>query len=1356
MKKLIKKILILTVIAAMVVTAMPLGGIEFEDIAKLFTIESEAAARLAPNVKLEGLYYYRDISGEEDYIEDGITVESGSEIVKYMGSEENVVIPSELGGKPVLSIDYDAFCPDTLTASEINNNQEYPDYLYVENTDCALIKSVTIPETVYYIGCNAFKNCSLLEKVEFTGEGIGWIDERAFENTALTEIDIPRTLKGIGYGCFKMTEITEIVFGKNDDNYFEPSWGAFDDSKIKTVTFKSDAVQIDTAVFSGSSIETIVFEGSVEKFHRNALPSKNNPVQEIIFKSTYPDDMTKILILDYGYNCYNYPDYVCFSKKLPTDSETIMTDEYSCIVKDNYATIIDYFGTSGVVEIPETINGYTVNKIGDTAFMNFSHYDKANDETVLLTSVKIPSTVKEIGGYAFAANSSLSTVEFESGLEIIGVSAFQNCEKLYNVTLPDTVSEIGEYCFANSRLFTFNAGGIRKIGANAFEKCEVLTTVVLPDEMESIGAYAFSECRQLGSITIPEGITVIEPYTFNLCTRLSTVNLPEGIKEIGESAFYWASGLHTVTNTEFIETLGKNAFYNTSYLESFDFSSVTGEIPDYCFYENSFYGKTVVIPSTVERIGTAAFMGSEMSGLVISEGVKEIGGSAFESIGWLNEVSIPSSVEVISRRCFFGCPLTKIELHKGLKKICEYAFGYAKLEELTIPESVEELQDLILFNGSVQVLNFNAVNCTYAGESDNDSIFYRNIFEVKIGNKVKSLPDFFLCETAIIKLTVPENVKRIGKYAFAGCDKLTEVSLPDTLEVLGNYAFKCCTLLTEFTIPKNLKVYYAGILESCTSLRTINYNAINCEIRTITGSGTLLHYSPFASYTLKSLKYFNIGEGIENIPDYLCSGMTYLEQISIPSTVINIGKASFYRCAFTEIELPSKLESIGEYAFSETKLKSIDFPESLLIINRYAFTRCRKLERVDMKNGVIYLGDDVFNTCPVLKTVTLSENINTIPNRFFRYCDALEEIYIPDNVVRIGENSFQSCDALVKVRMSPSVSYIANEAFLDCGALNEFIWESDSKLIGSLAFGNCISLKDFNFENIEKLYENSFLGSGVAVVQLGESVNEASPSPLTTIEVQSFKDCENLATLGIGGNVTTVKSQAFADCTNLETAVIADSVTEIAEDAFDGCDKLTIYCSEDSYAHTYAQTQGIKVSTFVIAPIPNQTYTGFEIKPEISVSLSGNNLNRNTDFGIAYANNINVGNADVTVTGKGDFRMYMSKANFTIVTKNIAQATIVPIAEQNYTGSPITPAVTITDGGNVLREGVDYTLTFSGNVDEGTAKVKIKGIGNYSGTAEAEFQIKSQSRIRQIMTALSGFANSIFARLKALITAIFR
>lgn len=1364
MKNIVKKSFSVFMAVLFVIGALPLEGIDidFGAIAELFKVKAVAVAYNTSNTQLEGLYYYRDISGVEDYIEEGTVNGPGVEIIKYIGNEENVVIPTHLGGLPVTVISEFAFCPDPLTEEQKEKNEEYQakynkDY-YLENTNCASIKSVIIPASVFYISIDAFKNCVALESVEFAGEGIKWIDERAFENTALTEINIPRTLKGLGVRCFNKTQITDIVFGKNDDDYFELWWDAFAGSKVRNVTFKSNGVQVYEYAFTGSYVNTITFEGSVELFEKGAMPINNNPIQEIIFKSSYPAELGRMLVLDYGYNCYYYSDYVSFSKRTPSHSGVMKTDEYSYTVENNYATIVDYFGTSGVVEIPETIGGYVVNKIGSTAFRDFSYYDKIKGETVLLSSVKIPSSVKEIGDYAFANNGYLSSIDFGSSLQKIGASAFAGCSVLYDVALPSTTKEIGDYCFMNTNIKTFSAPGIKKIPASAFENCIKLSTVVLSGNMESIAPYAFVGCSSLRNIVISEGITVIEPYTFQNCTSLTSVTLPTSIKEIGRYAFDKCTSLKTVSNTGLIETLGEYAFSEAP-LTRFDFSSVKGEIPDYCFNNGSFYDTTVTIPSTVEKIGENAFGYCDFSNIVISDGVKELGENAFIENSMLLQVSIPGSVEIISDRCFASCPLVSLELNEGIKKIGVAAFTTATFLELTIPESLEEINERAFWYCRIETLNYNAINCEYVitGSSstvDDETPFCENVYAVNIGNKVESLPDCFLAQTKIQSVTIPESVKTIGEFAFYYCPKLTQVDMAETVQVLNQYCFSYCFKLAEFTVPRDLTAFKSNVLQQCTGIETINYNAVNCKISTTYSSGDLVKLSPFAG--LQSLKYFNIGEGVVNIPDSLCAGLGYINQIVLPSTVTDIGKGSFYQCSFDTINLPSGLESIGEYGFACCyNLKTIEFPESLRIINRYAFIRCDDLESVDMKNGVVYLGDDVFNGCASLKTVVLSENINTVPARTFASCRALEEIYIPDNVVRIGENAFQSCKALVKVRMSPNVNYIANEAFESCTSLSEFIWEADSKLIGRLAFGDCTSLKEFNFIGIEKLYENSFQNSGISVLTLGEAKNEEA-AKLLEIEAQSFMECDNLEALGIGGNVETIKTQAFANCENLETAVIADSVTSIAPDAFDGCTNLTIFCSENSYAYSYAQAQGIPVSTFVVAPISNQTYTGSRIEPEVKVSLSGESLEENTDFGVKFANNINVGVADVEVKGKGVYKMFASKANFTIVTKNISEVTVEAVADQPYTGEAVTPKINVTDGFRYLTEGKDYTVTYYNNVEEGTATAKVTGKGNYSGFATTSFVISKEAEEPGFFDSLINSIKAFFANIISFFASVFK
>ncbi|WP_368018397.1 hypothetical protein [Olsenella sp. AGMB03486] len=73
--------------------------------------------------------------------------------------------------------------------------------------------------------------------------------------------------------------------------------------------------------------------------------------------------------------------------------------------------------------------------------------------------------------------------------------------------------------------------------------------------------------------------------------------------------------------------------------------------------------------------------------------------------------------------------------------------------------------------------------------------------------------------------------------------------------------------------------------------------------------------------------------------------------------------------------------------------------------------------------------------------------------------------------------------------------------------------------------------------------------------------------------------------------------------------------------------------------------------------------------------------------------------------------------------QNISRGDVVPIADQEYTGSAITPAVTVSVGGKTLKQGTDYTVTYTDNVDPGTATATVAGIGSYSGTVTTSFCI---------------------------------
>ncbi|GAB6395264.1 MAG: Ig-like domain-containing protein [Bacteroidales bacterium] len=143
-----------------------------------------------------------------------------------------------------------------------------------------------------------------------------------------------------------------------------------------------------------------------------------------------------------------------------------------------------------------------------------------------------------------------------------------------------------------------------------------------------------------------------------------------------------------------------------------------------------------------------------------------------------------------------------------------------------------------------------------------------------------------------------------------------------------------------------------------------------------------------------------------------------------------------------------------------------------------------------------------------------------------------------------------------------------------------------------------------------------------------------------------------------------------------------------------------------------------------IADIPPQTYTGNPLTPAVVVMDGSKTLTLNTDYTVAYTNNVNAGTATATVTGKGNYTGSASRT-FLIV-KQIAASWIADIPPQTYTGDSVKPAVTVRDGNYTLVAGTDYTVSYTNNVNIGTATATVTGMGNYTGSASRTFLIVKQ------------------------------
>ncbi len=150
-------------------------------------------------------------------------------------------------------------------------------------------------------------------------------------------------------------------------------------------------------------------------------------------------------------------------------------------------------------------------------------------------------------------------------------------------------------------------------------------------------------------------------------------------------------------------------------------------------------------------------------------------------------------------------------------------------------------------------------------------------------------------------------------------------------------------------------------------------------------------------------------------------------------------------------------------------------------------------------------------------------------------------------------------------------------------------------------------------------------------------------------------------------------------------------------------------------------------------------YDGTYKKPAATVTFGGKVLQAGKDYTISYRNNLNVGVTTVIATGMGDYTGYTSK-NFTITKRAMAGGTVSVASSVSFTGSNITPSVTVKVAGRTLTSGTDYTVSYSNNKNVGKATVKIIGKGNYSGSLSAKFDIvPAKQQIQKLETKYKGF-----------------
>jgi uncharacterized repeat protein (TIGR02543 family) len=157
-------------------------------------------------------------------------------------------------------------------------------------------------------------------------------------------------------------------------------------------------------------------------------------------------------------------------------------------------------------------------------------------------------------------------------------------------------------------------------------------------------------------------------------------------------------------------------------------------------------------------------------------------------------------------------------------------------------------------------------------------------------------------------------------------------------------------------------------------------------------------------------------------------------------------------------------------------------------------------------------------------------------------------------------------------------------------------------------------------------------------------------------------------------------------------------------------------------------TQNNLISKAKVAKISNQVYQkGNPIEPEVTVKMGKDTLTEGVHYEVSYENNCEVGTATAVIIGKGNYSG-VKRVTFKITGTSIAKAKVEGLTDKVYNGNSQTQQLKLsltdkTGAVTALAEGQDYTVSYSNNVNAGTATLIIQGIGQYTGNIKKKFKI---------------------------------
>ena len=925
-----------------------------------------------------------------------------------------------------------------------------------------------------------------------------------------------------------------------------------------------------------------------------------------------------------------------------------------------YLMINERFTVNGVVykEIgPEQAQLWDASKVRGDYVIPDTVYRRDTGETY---------EVVVIAPTAFSGNEKLTGITLDERFDDMEGSLFEDCTKLDTVVIEDGCTVIGNELFKNSEVETieFKASTLEIIGESAFENCNNLERISIPDSIVKIERSAFENCWslenvQFGSDPSKASLEIIGEYAFantKICPdynedcapldyAFEPLVLPDNLKRIEYGAFKGCDRLNNIQfgssleNAE-LEYIGKYAFAGTglgnyNYVVSDDyglypedrpmeFPNSLIEIDDYAFYNTSGINDLVFGTSQedacLERIGNFVFDLGYGSG----------GGDERSIDGrWLDEryekkvLLLPNSLKTIGESVFYRAPYNQV------------VFG------------------------------------TSPGDAELTEIGANAFAESQIGGHLKPGPytdEMGMIDTYVqVPVQLPNTLKTIGECAFNSCSMLTDISFGESLEIIGEGAFANSELgsykkFTPISYTEEGDIdEYTEELEICTielpdSLLTIgDYAFAYCD--------KLSHVKFGTSQSEAKLKTIGNGAFVWSAVGYykITDVLPGVYPVEFPDSLEVIGAGAFCYSGIQLLNISeeSKLRSIGNYAFSSTGLGkylkwnetteeyesvryTLELPGTIEVIGTEAFSSCN-LERIVLQKGTdeksVSIGDDAFLTYPdtITSIVYVMVPDESIANQVYWRHEGEDIVQI---MVADGEGGYKEFDTTTaddtivpdaEEPIDPGAGGNSGDDDSQKPSMSElwyhvgyFMEDQDDYLQyivtgiepNTVAFRGvgegpaALSLDEEEYDTIipeSIVYQEEYNGQGgrrypsygetvttewdvtgiwqinswsylgdvfvpSSVVEITERAfcnnqsltaikfensSETAETALTKIPAYAFQECYNLNEVILSDSITEIGEYAFENCESLTSIVIPKSVKTIAEGAFEGCTNLT-------------------------------------------------------------------------------------------------------------------------------------------------------------------------------------------------------